>query len=536
MKFGDIPRFLRKVLKDAFIPREVFFRSGDRFHHFRITVRVQRLAAAVGALAVGWTLFASGSFVVQRFVLSSKVVEIERQQLAYFDLLSEVGEYHDQFARITQGLEENQEYLLSVLESSPGGRRELAKAQDRLKESKTEHARVVVARDGLRTKMRRFENDLRQIASRNISLKTQVTKMRSLIDASQAERDQVAAARERLNQRLVAVERELAEAVSAKRDIDTQMAGLSERLGVTQTEKDGLAQAKARLEKNIAELQTERARESVRQEELKNRVATLDGALSKAIDKNTDLNDRRDYLERRVGGLEQRLIDLRDAGQSVIGRLSKQTQLSLDMIEKTVEMTGLDTAALLKSSPDGALGQGGPFVPIENDPAAFGPSFQLEASVTTLDQQIDRWTALQDIVRSLPLTMPLSQYRVSSRYGKRRDPVNGRRAKHAGTDLAAPLGASVYATAPGKVVFTGWRGRYGRTIEIDHGYGIRTRYAHLRKMLVKIGQKVENREKIGLVGSSGRSTGPHVHYEVRFKGRAQNPMKFLKAGNHVFKG
>jgi murein DD-endopeptidase MepM/ murein hydrolase activator NlpD len=536
LKFGDLQRNLRKLLEEAFVPREVFFRSGDRFHHFPITVRVQRFAAVAGVVAVGWTLFASGSFVVQQFVLSSKNSEIERQQLAYFDLLSEVGEYHDQFSRITRGLEENQEYLLSVLESSPGGRRELAKAQDRLKESETEQARVVVARDGLRTKMRRFEKDLRQIASRNISLQTQVAKMRSLIDASQAERDQVTAARERLNQRLVDVERELAEAVTAKRDIETQMAGLNERFGVTQSERDGLAQAKAGLESNIAELRAEKVRESERQEALKNRVATLDEALSKAIDTNTELNDQRDYLERRVGGLEQRLVDLRDAGQSVIGRLSEQTQLSLDMIEKTVEMTGLDTAALLKSSPGGALGQGGPFVPVENDPAAFEPSFQLEASVTTLDQKIDRWTALQDIVRSLPLTMPLSQYRVTSRYGARRDPVNGRKARHSGADLAAPSRTPVYVTAPGKVVYAGWRGNFGRTIEIDHGYGIRTRYAHLRKILVKVGQQVENREKIGLVGSSGRSTGPHVHYEVRYKGRAQNPMKFLKAGNYVFKG
>ncbi len=536
MKFGNLRQSLRKIFEDAFVPREVFFRSGDRFHHFPITVRAQRLAATVGVLAVGWVVFASGSFVVQRIVLSSKDAEIGRHQLAYFDLLSEVGEYHDQFARITRDLEDNQEYLLSVLESSPGGRQELAKAEDRLKESTTEHARVVVARDGLRTKMQRFETDLRDIANRNISLQSQVTKMRSLVDASKAERDQVAAARERLNQRLVDVERELAEAARAKRDIDIQMAGLNERLGVTQAEKDGLAQAKAQLESNIAELQTERAQESVRQEELKNRVATLDNALSKAIDKNTELNDKRDYLEQRVGGLEQRLVDLRDAGQSVIGRLSEQTQLSVDMIEKTVSMTGLDVATMLKNSPDGTLGQGGPFVPVENDPAAFEPSFQLEASVTTLDQQIDRWTALQDIVRSLPLTMPLDQYRISSRYGERRDPVNGRKAKHAGADLAAPTGTPIYVTAPGKVAFAGWRGRYGRTIEIDHGYGVRTRYAHLRKMLVKVGQEVGNREKIGLVGSSGRSTGPHVHYEVRFKGRAQNPMKFLKAGNHVFKG
>ena len=490
----------------------------------------------MAAVALGWSLYASGSYVVQRIVLASKDAEIERHQLAYFDLLSEVGEYHDQFARITRDLEENQTYLLSVLESGPRGKQELKKAQAQLKDSSTEHARVVIARDGLRTKMQKFETDLREIAGRNISLQTQVAKMRTVIEASKAERDEVDKARAQLNQRLVDVERELAETKAAKADIESQMAALDQRYTTTQGERDALAQAKAELESNIVDLNQEKVRTAEYHEGLKNRVASLDEALSQAIDKNTELDSQRDYLERRVGGLEQRLVDLRDAGQSVIGRLSEQTQLSLDMIEKTVEMTGLDVGTLLEGSADGTLGQGGPFVPADNDAATFEPSIQLEASVTNLDQQLHRWTALQDIVRSLPLMAPLDQYRISSRYGKRRDPVNGRTAKHAGTDFAGPVGTSIFATAPAKVVFAGWRGRYGRTVEIDHGYGIHTRYGHMRKILVKVGQIIGHREMIGKVGSSGRSTGPHVHYEVRFKGQAQNPMKFLKAGNHVFKG
>jgi murein DD-endopeptidase MepM/ murein hydrolase activator NlpD len=94
---------------------------------------------------------------------------------------------------------------------------------------------------------------------------------------------------------------------------------------------------------------------------------------------------------------------------------------------------------------------------------------------------------------------------------------------------------SVYATAPGKVVYAGWRGRFGRFVEIDHGNGIRTRYAHLRKIFVRKGDTVANRDKIALLGTSGRSTGPHVHYEVMFKGRAVDPRKFLQAGKHIFK-
>jgi murein DD-endopeptidase MepM/ murein hydrolase activator NlpD len=210
--------------------------------------------------------------------------------------------------------------------------------------------------------------------------------------------------------------------------------------------------------------------------------------------------------------------------------------LSVDVIEKTVAMTGLDVDTLIAQVDQSGLGRGGPFVPAGEGVAEFGPSTQLGSTVNLLDEQLDRWTALRDVVGALPLTTPLDQYRISSGFGARKDPVNGRKARHRGIDFAAPTRTAVYATAPGKVVFAGWRGRFGRTIEIDHGHGIRTRYGHLRKILVEAGQDVGHRQKIGLVGSSGRSTGPHVHYEIRFKGQAQNPMRFLKAGKYVFKG
>ena len=91
------------------------------------------------------------------------------------------------------------------------------------------------------------------------------------------------------------------------------------------------------------------------------------------------------------------------------------------------------------------------------------------------------------------------------------------------------------STAPGKVVVAGWKGRYGRLVEVDHGYGIRTRYAHLQKIEVKRGEYVYHRNTIGLLGSSGRSTGAHVHYEVLVNRRPRDPLKFLEAGMHLFK-
>ena len=141
---------------------------------------------------------------------------------------------------------------------------------------------------------------------------------------------------------------------------------------------------------------------------------------------------------------------------------------------------------------------------------------------------------VRDVVRRLPLTVPIDYFQRTSRYGKRRDPINGKWAMHYGIDLGGIFKSSVYATAPGVVSYVGWKGKFGRLVEVNHGAGIKTRYGHLHKILVKKGQKIGFREKIGLLGSTGRSTGAHLHYEILSGGRPRDPMKFIKAGRYVF--
>jgi murein DD-endopeptidase MepM/ murein hydrolase activator NlpD len=153
-----------------------------------------------------------------------------------------------------------------------------------------------------------------------------------------------------------------------------------------------------------------------------------------------------------------------------------------------------------------------------------------------LENRLVHWTALNAVLERLPIAPPVDNFSISSSFGKRQDPFTKRRAFHSGMDLAGAKRTSIYATSPGVVTFAGWKGPYGRLVEIDHGLGLRTRYGHLRKTLVKKGQKIDFRHKIGLMGSSGRSTGTHVHYEVVFDGKPLNPRKFLKAGKYVFKG
>lgn len=166
--------------------------------------------------------------------------------------------------------------------------------------------------------------------------------------------------------------------------------------------------------------------------------------------------------------------------------------------------------------PHHSADEGGPFIPLAAiRDAALDPS---------------RLERLERLIARMPFAAPLVRYEISSPFGIRRDPFDGERAFHPGIDLEANFGAPVYSTAPGVVDFAGFDGAYGRMIEIDHGNGIRTRYGHLSRILVRPGDRVVAHQRIGLVGSTGRSTGPHLHYEVRIDGRPLNPAKFLAAG------
>lgn len=140
---------------------------------------------------------------------------------------------------------------------------------------------------------------------------------------------------------------------------------------------------------------------------------------------------------------------------------------------------------------------------------------------------------LADAVAALPLDRPTNTTEESSGFGFRVDPITGQNSNHPGLDFPAPRMTAVFATAPGVVSFSGLKSGYGNTVEIDHGRGVTTRFAHLAAYLVKVGDRVTDHQQIGGVGSTGHSTGPHLHYEILVDGRPQNPEHFLKAGDYV---
>jgi len=175
-------------------------------------------------------------------------------------------------------------------------------------------------------------------------------------------------------------------------------------------------------------------------------------------------------------------------------------------------------------------GRGGPF--IAAPPEDVTPPRYREA-VIDLDRSLGKLERYERMVAVMPLGAPLRSYTFESGFGRRVDPFNRRAAMHLGLDFAAPVRSPVKATAPGRIAFAGVQGAYGRMVEIDHGRGLKTRYAHLARIDVREGEVVRRGSVIGLLGSSGRSTGPHVHYEVLHNGRQVNPAKFVEAGRYV---
>jgi murein DD-endopeptidase MepM/ murein hydrolase activator NlpD len=173
---------------------------------------------------------------------------------------------------------------------------------------------------------------------------------------------------------------------------------------------------------------------------------------------------------------------------------------------------------------------------------AMGGPFEALAATDNIDPRFERlglslarMTVLERALDGIPQVVPASVRAITSGFGYRRDPFNGRGAMHAGIDFKGAIGSPIFAAAGGRVSFAGQKSGYGNAIEITHGNGMLTRYAHLSRIGVKVGQQVAAGTTIGGLGSTGRSTGPHLHFEVRINDRAVNPRPFLEAAPDVLK-
>jgi murein DD-endopeptidase MepM/ murein hydrolase activator NlpD len=238
------------------------------------------------------------------------------------------------------------------------------------------------------------------------------------------------------------------------------------------------------------------------------------------------------------GGVDNVLARLQTSLDRVEGRQIAALSSVEDSMESRIRRMrgvvtdlGLDMAQLEAATP--RVGMGGPFVPVKL-PANAGPFERELYQINITRAQVDR---LNRTLALVPYRKPVvGEVEFTSGFGIRSDPFLGRPAMHTGLDFRAAMGDPVRATANGKVASAGWAGGYGRMVEIDHGNGLSTRYGHLSEIGVKVGDPIKIGQVIGAVGSTGRSTGPHLHYETRIDGEAVDPQKFLRAGVRLSAG
>lgn len=360
------------------------------------------------------------------------------------------------------------------------------------------------------------------------------------------------AARLAMAGRLEALERQLGETSAVLREADA--------------ERDRLAQAldQAILENQTLEAERQRARQRARALDRSTRQtafwletaererlivererALLEHRLAAAETARAQAEAAQARLRWRLEGAEARVSRLETEQAQAARWLADWIEDRLGAIETVLQQTGIEPGRMLARLIDGEeLGRGGPYVPAPDElrprqlPGPGAPAAILgldEPAAAALGQDLDRLAAAHRLLAAVPLAAPLDHFHLTSRFGPRIDPLTGRRAIHGGLDFAAAAGSEVLAAAPGRVTHAGRAGSYGIMVEIDHGQGITTRYAHLSRALVTVGDEVAFRRPIGVIGSTGRSTGRHLHYEVRLDDEPRDPARFIAAGRQLIK-
>lgn len=240
--------------------------------------------------------------------------------------------------------------------------------------------------------------------------------------------------------------------------------------------------------------------------------------------------EEKKLLEQKVAHLEEVIRSLQAFEMDILKRVETISNKDIDKIKTTLSTVNKELRKRgkyfnpLANSKQNS--KGGLYVP---DNVALGNNEELAKQAVAAFAAVDDNAYLSEAMKKVPLGKPVWTYWLSSPFGKRSDPFNARSATHKGVDLASNKGNKIKTMAEGKVTRAGNASGYGKLVEIDHGNGFKTKYAHMNKIYVKRGQMVAQGEAIGEVGSTGRSTGPHLHYEVLYDGTPMNPMVFIKA-------
>lgn len=571
-----------EVLLRLYPERQFYYRSRGVVRFITLGA-VSQMAVTGFALALGgWLAFSTVYVVLKDQIIESKNRRIAEITDAYQVLAERTVAGEERLLTITGEVESQHKKLLELVEYTSTLDTQLGLVTGQLEAVTGQRDEAFLLTDSLRQRVAILEADLQTTGAATQSLADALTEAQSQMNGLTAQRDQALNANRSLTRQTADLTQSMSAARAREGALTLELTEAQGQLGAVTSQRDAAVAGGVQLAVQVADLTARMDGNAARTAEMfadlanaENQVLLLDADRADAVGRNqamaaqvAELTQRlqvttgqtatlvdtltaaedqaallslqrdealrsRDFTARLVDELEFRLADLQSSQVDLVQRLQVRTEATLAGVEEMIQVTGLDIDALMAAGVHSHLAQGGPFVGLGPEPLESADTFT--QSVFLVETQLERWNILEEVLGIIPLTSPVDSYYISSQFGMRRDPFNGQRAMHNGIDMAGQFKTPLFAPAPGTVTRAGAWGSYGRMVEIDHGFGIVTRYGHLETVSVKKGDQVGFREQIGLMGKSGRSTGTHVHYEVLFNGIPQDPTKFLKAGQHVFK-
>jgi len=352
------------------------------------------------------------------------------------------------------------------------------------------------------------------------------------IAALQAERDQLANEKDSAARRsadalaeLEARHAELASAIASERALTASLAAKRARIDTLSEESESARKAQEEAEARLASAEKALRLIETDRDEL---AATLD-RIAGALDTTVEARDDAQALAQET---EADLALQRDRQTRILARIEDAASRSIGSLEKVLHGAGVNVERIIEQLRGETDGSGGPFVPATEEMGAIEET-EADARVRDVMSDLERVELLKVAVARMPFAIPVRAPRFTSGFGVRTDPINRRGAMHTGLDMAGARGTPIYAPADGVVVFSGVQHGYGRMIKIRHDFGFETVYAHLSRARVEVGQRVSKGARIADMGNSGRSTGTHLHYEIRINGNPVNPRKFIEAARNV---
>jgi murein DD-endopeptidase MepM/ murein hydrolase activator NlpD len=563
---------VRLFFKIAYREREIILRSDGQVRYLRLTRWMQVFSSVLVFCFFGWAFGMTALWEVQRDTIDQKIGIIKDSEVAYGDLLDGILIYQEKVTEVTKKLQVKHAYLLKELgegtDSLAVGSTEKISVGDRAVAS-NRFDEIDESRQSLRIHLAQVDIELEQMTETTNLLENSLSKVTARLAQTEYERESFARRGDFKQNHIRELQDQLVKARVRAAQLDRVKKNLDQNLNSARDSYAQVVQERVTLERRERELENDLGESRARGDSLHTEVAKLGPALQALVsrletqlqtqeahagDLEADFNGLIAKLEeitvgrdgddgdvqltdmpfsKRANILIVKLAELHSSQETVLDNLHNRTLGNVKDAERVLEMAGLDLANVLEHVGGLPNGKGGPVANRDGEATVKAPA--LATTLTDVENHLTRWEALKSVLISTPFISPVDYYHLTSRFGKRRDPFTNRWAMHSGLDLAGWRKAPVYSTAPGTIVFAGKKGRYGKMVEIDHGNGIRTRYGHLFKVTVRKGEKIGHRHKVGLLGSTGRSTGPHVHYEVLFDGKQLDPLKFIKAGRHVFK-